>query len=49
MLVHGNGNEPVGVNRFLALLREEGRAIRSRDWLLFDLRESVRLEEIRKR
>ena len=49
VLVHGNGNEPVGVNRFLALLREEGRAIRSRDWLLFDLRESVRLEEIRKR
>ncbi|MBX7186296.1 MAG: polysaccharide deacetylase [Vicinamibacteria bacterium] len=48
VLVHGNGNEPVGVNRFLALLREEGRAIRSRDWLLFDLRDSVRLEEIRK-
>jgi peptidoglycan/xylan/chitin deacetylase (PgdA/CDA1 family) len=45
VLVHGNGNEPVGVTRFLALLREEGAAIRARNWLLFDLRESVRLEE----
>ncbi len=45
VLVHGNGNEPVGIERFLALLRQEGRAIRSRHWLLFDLRESVKLEE----
>jgi hypothetical protein len=45
VLVHGNGNEPVGVARFLALLREEKGAIRARNWLLFDLRESVRLEE----
>ena len=45
VLVHGNGNEPVGVTRFLALLREERGAIRSGNWLLFDLRESVRREE----
>ncbi len=45
VLVHGNGNEPLGVNRFLALLRQEKAAIRSRNWLLFDLRESIRLEE----
>ena len=45
VLVHGNGNEPVGVKRFLALLRQEGAAIRARNWLLFDLRESVRAEE----
>ena len=45
VLVHGNGNEPLGVNRFLALLRQEKAAIRSGNWLLFDLRESVRLEE----
>jgi peptidoglycan/xylan/chitin deacetylase (PgdA/CDA1 family) len=45
VLVHGNGNEPVGVARFLALLRQEKAAIRARNWLLFDLRESVRLGE----
>jgi peptidoglycan/xylan/chitin deacetylase (PgdA/CDA1 family) len=45
VLVHGNGNEPLGVNRFLSLLRQEKGAIRSGNWLLFDLRESVRLEE----
>jgi hypothetical protein len=45
VLAHGQGNEPVGVNRFLALLRQEGAAIRARNWLLFDLRESIRLEE----
>jgi len=45
VLVHGNGNEPLGVKRFLALLSQEKAAIRSRNWLLFDLRESVRAEE----
>jgi peptidoglycan/xylan/chitin deacetylase (PgdA/CDA1 family) len=45
ILVHGNGNEPLGVSRFLSLLKQEKGAIRSRNWLLFDLRESVRLEE----
>lgn len=45
VLVHGNGNEPLGVNRFLALLRQEKAAIRAGNWLLFDLRESVRAEE----
>ena len=45
VLVHGNGNEPLGVSRFLALLGQEKAAIRSHNWLLFDLRESVRLEE----
>jgi peptidoglycan/xylan/chitin deacetylase (PgdA/CDA1 family) len=45
VLVHGNGNEPLGVNRFLGLLRQEKGAIRSHHWLLFDLRDSVRLEE----
>ncbi len=45
VLIHGNGNEPLGIDRFLALLRQEKAAIRSGNWLLFDLRESVRLEE----
>ena len=45
VLVHGNGNEPLGITRFLELVRKEKAAIRLRNWLLFDLRESVRLEE----
>ena len=45
VLVHGNGNEPYGIKRFLELLRKEKSEIRARNWLLFDLRESVRQEE----
>jgi hypothetical protein len=41
VLVHANGNEPIGVQRFLALLGEERENIASKKWLLFDLRESV--------
>jgi hypothetical protein len=41
VLVHANGNEPLGVRRFLQLLREEREAIRARSWQLLDLRESV--------
>ncbi len=47
VLVHGNGNEPYGVERFLRLVRRERLAIRSRNWLLFDLRDSIRHEETR--
>jgi hypothetical protein len=46
VLVHGNGNEPIGIDRFLALVQREHRAIREKGWLLFDLRQSVsRAEE----
>jgi len=45
VLVHGNGNEPIGIEKFLDLVRLEGSAIRERHWLLFDLRESVAREE----
>ncbi len=41
VLVHANGNEPLGVRRFLQLLRDEREAIRARSWQLLDLRESV--------
>lgn len=41
VLVHANGNEPLGVRRFLELLRSERERIRSGDWQLLDLRESV--------
>jgi hypothetical protein len=47
VLVHGNGNEPLGIERFLELVRLEQQAIRRKDWLLFDLRDAVVREESR--
>jgi hypothetical protein len=41
VLVHGNGNEPIGVEDFLRLLRTERANIRDRDWLLVDLRQNA--------
>jgi hypothetical protein len=41
VLVHGNGNEPLGVKEFLQLVHTEGARIRDRDWLLLDLRQSA--------
>jgi hypothetical protein len=41
VLVHGNGNEPIGIEDFLRLLRTERANIRDRDWLLVDLRQSA--------
>jgi len=41
VLIHGNGNEPVGVNDFIKLLQSKTRSIASKQWLLYDLRESV--------
>ncbi len=41
VLVHANGNEPLGVRRFLQLLRDEREAVRAKRWQLLDLRESV--------
>jgi len=41
VLVNGNGNEPIGVEDFIRLLRSERANIRDRDWLLVDLRRSA--------
>ena len=41
VLIHGNGNEPVGVQDFIALLHSKTQAIANRQWLLYDLRQSV--------
>ena len=41
VLVHANGNEPVGIRRFFKLIQEEKRDIETRQWQLLDLRESV--------
>ena len=44
VLIHGNGNEPTGVNDFLALLKSKTKSIAKKQWLLYDLRESVETE-----
>lgn len=41
VLIHGNGNEPVGVNDFINLLKSKAQSIAKKQWLLYDLRESV--------
>jgi len=41
VLIHGNGNEPVGVNDFINLLRSKAKSIAGKQWLLYDLRETV--------
>ncbi|WP_184546760.1 polysaccharide deacetylase family protein [Mucilaginibacter sp. FT3.2] len=41
VLIHGNGNEPTGVNDFIKLLQSKTQSIASKQWLLYDLRESV--------
>ena len=41
VLIHGNGNEPLGVEDFIKLLKEKAPEIAKKEWLLFDLRESV--------
>jgi len=41
VLIHGNGNEPVGVKDFIELLKSKTNAIANKQWLLYDLRESV--------
>jgi len=41
VLVHANGNEPYGIKRFINLLHRNEPNIRSGQWKLFDLKESV--------
>lgn len=41
VLIHGNGNEPIGVKDFIHLLQTEKGAVTAKQWLLYDLRESV--------
>jgi hypothetical protein len=41
VLIHGNGNEPVGVNAFINLLKSKTKSIAKKQWLLYDLRENV--------
>jgi hypothetical protein len=41
VLIHGNGNEPVGVADFIKLLQSKTKQIANKQWLLYDLRETV--------
>ena len=41
VLVHANGNEPIGIHRFFKLVQEEEPNINNRQWQLLDLRESI--------
>jgi len=41
VLIHGNGNEPVGVQDFIKLLKSKANSVANKQWLLYDLRESV--------
>ena len=41
VLIHGNGNEPIGVADFIQLLQSKTRQIAGKQWLLYDLRQSV--------
>ena len=41
VLIHANGNEPVGVNDFIRLLHQKAGEIAKKQWLLYDLTKSV--------
>ena len=41
VLIHGNGNEPVGIKDFIRLLQTEKSSVMKKEWLLYDLRESI--------
>lgn len=41
VLIHGNGNEPVGVADFIKLLKTKSAAIVGKEWLMYDLTETV--------
>ena len=41
VLIHGNGNEPVGVEDFIKLLKSKTQSIAKKQWLLYDLTTSV--------
>ncbi len=41
VLIHANGHEPVGIARFIALLKSKKTEIIGKHWFLYDLRESV--------
>lgn len=41
VLIHGNGNEPIGVNDFIKLLQNKKSLINNKLWMMYDLRETI--------
>lgn len=44
VLIHANGNEPLGIDDFLNLLQKEKASLKQGQWRLLDLREELRRE-----
>lgn len=44
VLIHGNGNEPLGIKDFIELLHAKKQEVLQKQWLLFDLRASINSE-----
>lgn len=44
VLIHGNGNEEIGVKDFIQLLKNKQVDVKNKQWLLFDLREGMEKE-----
>jgi hypothetical protein len=44
VLIHGNGNEPIGVKDFINLIKNKSQLVKTRQWLMFDLSSSVKGE-----
>ncbi|MXV51086.1 hypothetical protein GS399_08900 [Pedobacter sp. HMF7647] len=44
VLIHGNGNEEIGVQDFIQLLKKEQVDIKNKQWLLYDLRQGLERE-----
>lgn len=44
VLIHGNGNEEIGVQDFIKLLQTKQVDVKNKQWLLFDLRQGLEKE-----
>ena len=44
VLIHGNGNEEIGVKDFIQLLKNKHAEVQNKQWLLFDLRQGLEKE-----
>lgn len=44
VLIHGNGNEEIGVRDFIKLLKAKQADVKNKQWLLFDLRQGLEKE-----
>lgn len=41
VLIHANGNEPLGISDFITLIKQNSTAIKNRTWLLYEMPTSV--------